>query len=452
MRKYSKKQIVICLLASMIALIVIVANGCGETESTNKKDTGKNAQVAEEKKEDFKGDKKEGSKENQKDKEKEEGQKSKDQKTEKNPSNNKKPGTGTSQTPATPSTPNQPLPSTAQGILNTMTLEEKVYQMFIVLPEAITNVSPVTQSGEVTRKGIQTYPVGGIIYMSQNIKNPSQCKSMISGIQSYTRIPLFISVDEEGGRVARIGNNPDMGTTKFPGMGSITTTDGAYNVGRTIGSDIRQFGFNLDFAPVADVNSNINNQVMGDRSFGSDAHQVAVMVAAAVRGFRDSNTLCTLKHFPGHGDTSNDSHNGYTELNKTLQELEEVEFVPFREGINAGADFVMMGHLSVPKVTGNGLPATLSPTMVGILRNNLGFKGLIITDAMNMGAIVKQYTSAQAAVMAVQAGIDVILMPKNLQEAANGVIQAVRNGTISEARINDSVLRILQTKINHGII
>ncbi|MCD7738252.1 MAG: glycoside hydrolase family 3 protein, partial [Lachnospiraceae bacterium] len=171
-----------------------------------------------------------------------------------------------------------------------------------------------------------------------------------------------------------------------------------------------------------------------------------------VQGFHDGGILCMLKHFPGHGDTATDSHEGYTELDKTLEELEEVEFLPFEGGISAGADFVMVGHISVPQVTGDDLPATLSGTMIGILRNDLGFDGLIITDSMQMEAITDRYTSAEAAVMAIQAGVDMILMPENLQEAAQGVIEAVETGQISRERIEESVLRILETKIRAGII
>ena len=291
-----------------------------------------------------------------------------------------------------------------------------------------------------------------MIYFSKNIVSPDQCIKMISGIQSYSGIPLFISVDEEGGRVARIANNRLMGTTKFPGMSSIKTTNEAYNVGFTIGNDIKRLGFNLDFAPIADIFSNPFNTVIGDRAFGSDANETATLVEYAVKGFNDSNVLCTLKHFPGHGDTSTDTHYGYAETLKTLEELADFEFLPFESGINAGADFVMLGHISAPNVTGNSLPATLSKEIVLILRRQIGFEGIIITDSMSMQAITNLYTSAHAAVMAVQAGVDMILIPENLTEAANGIIDAVNDGTITEERINQSVLKILQIKLEKGII
>ncbi len=342
----------------------------------------------------------------------------------------------------------------AQAIMASMTLEEQIYQMFIVAPEQLTGVSVQTQAGSTTQAALEKYPVGGIVFFAANLQTRSQVSTMISNMQSYSEIGLFIAVDEEGGTVARIGNNSSLGTTSFPNMktiGNSGDTSKAYHVGYTIGSEIAQLGFNLDFAPVADVDSNPDNPVIGNRAFSSDASVAASMVSAAVKGFRDSGTLCTLKHFPGHGDTATDSHAGYTELDKSLDELWEVEFVPFQSGISAGADFVMVGHISVPQVTGNDVPASLSGTMIGILRDDLGFNGLVITDSMQMEAITDRYTSGEAAVKAIQAGVDIILMPADLQAAVAGVKAAVKAGTISEERIEESVLRILEAKIEAGI-
>ncbi len=344
----------------------------------------------------------------------------------------------------------------ALEILSGMTLREQVYQLFIVRPEQITGSSEkLTEAGSDFEEGLEAYPVGGIAMFAENIVDREQTEEMISDMQSYSTLWLFIAVDEEGGTVARIGNNSAMGTTSFPSMktvGNTGDTDEAYNVGYTIGTEVMELGFNLDFAPVADVDSNPSNTVIGNRAFSTDADIAAEMVAAAVEGFSDSGILCTLKHFPGHGDTSTDSHLGYTELDKSLEELWETEFVPFASGIEAGADLVMVGHISVPQVTGDDTPASLSGTMISILREDLGFSGLIITDSMQMEAITDRYTSAEAAVMAIKAGVDIILMPENLEEAANGIIEAVENGEISEERIAESVLKILETKLESGII
>ncbi len=344
----------------------------------------------------------------------------------------------------------------ALEILSGMSLREQVYQLFIVKPEQITgSSSKLTEAGRDFEAGLEEYSVGGIVMFADNIVDRDQTSGMISAMQSYSALGLFIAVDEEGGTVARIGNNSAMGTTSFPSMktiGNTGDTDEAYNVGYTIGTEIAELGLNLDFAPVADVDSNPDNTVIGNRAFSTVADVAAEMVAAAVRGFEDSGMLCTLKHFPGHGDTGTDSHLGYTELDKSLEELYETEFVPFISGIEAGADLVMVGHISVPQVTGDDTPASLSATMIGILRDELGFDGLIITDSMQMEAITDRYTSAEAAVMAIQAGVDIILMPDNLENAANGIIEAVENGEISEERIAESVLKILETKIEAGII
>lgn len=348
-----------------------------------------------------------------------------------------------------------PVEEKVDELISTLSLEEKIYQLFIVTQEQLTGTSCVTKSGATTEEAIHAYPVGGIIYFEENIVEPEQCKKMIQDIQSYSSISLFIAVDEEGGRVARLGKNTLMETTVFPSMSEIGEsgdTERAYEVGRTIGKDIARYGFNVDFAPVADVNSNPDNPVIGDRSFNSEPEIVAQMVSAAVDGFKDSGILCTLKHFPGHGDTKTDSHHGYAEVDKSIDDLKKVELIPFEAGIKAGADFVMVGHLSVPKVTGNELPATLSKDMIDILKDDLSFEGLVVSDSMAMGAITEHYSSSTAAVLALEAGIDVILMPTDLNEAVLGITEAVDNGRISEERINESVKKILKAKVNAKII
>lgn len=330
--------------------------------------------------------------------------------------------------------------------MKNMTLFEKVCQMFIIRHDSLVNVSKITVSDEKTQKALEEYPVGGVIYFAPNIQTPEQCREMIEKIQSYSAIPLFIAVDEEGGTVARIGNNEKMGTTAFDSMGNIKTAEEAYSVGFTIGTEIQELGFNLDFAPVADVNSNPSNTVIGKRAFSSDHKEAARMVASCVEGFVDSGIYCTLKHFPGHGGTSTDSHKGYTQLNKSLTELEEAELLPFASGVKAGASFVMLGHIALPQITGNSLPASLSGEIISILKNKIGFDGIVITDSLSMDAIENEYTSAQAAVYAVKAGVDILLMPEDFKQAVNAVIQAVNDGGISEERINESVYKILKAK------
>ena len=345
----------------------------------------------------------------------------------------------------------------AQIILAQMTLYEKVCQLFIVTPEQLTGFDgTVTQAGETTRAALESTPVGGIIYFAANIQTRSQCSTMLANSQSYAKYGLFLAVDEEGGTVARVGSNSAMGTTSFPSMSVIGDTGdplAAYNVGYTIGTELTELGFNLDFAPVADVNTNPENTVIGDRAFSSDAETAAEMVAACVSGFRESGMLCTLKHFPGHGDTSTDSHTGTTYSYQTLEELMSCELLPFQAGIEAGADFVMMGHITLSNVSDDGLPASLSYDIItGLLRETLGYDGIVITDAMNMAAITDNWSSGNAAVKAIQAGADMILMPYSLSGALEGVLEAVESGNLTEERIDESVLRILTVKLESGIL
>ncbi len=341
-----------------------------------------------------------------------------------------------------------PIISEAEKLLLNMTLEEKIAQLFIVTPEQLTNEKNVTAfSGESL-----SYAVGGVVLFSANIQTPEQCRSLISAFQTASKIPLFIAVDEEGGKVARVAKNPAMNHTVFPNANKITTPELAYNLGNTIGTELKALGFNLDFAPVADVNSNPNNPVIGVRSFGTEPLFVAGQVASAVNGFKNSGILCTLKHFPGHGDTDADSHKTLPIINKSLTELKDTEFIPFAAGIKAGAELVMLGHIAVPNITGDNTPASLSPEVVSLLKNELGFGGIIITDSMKMKAVTNEYSSGLAAVLAIKAGNDIVLMPEKLDEAVLAVTEAVKNGEITEERINQSVLKILKLKYENGII
>lgn len=342
-------------------------------------------------------------------------------------------------------------------LLNEMTLEEKIGQLFFITPEKLTGIGVAIQAGDTTKQMLEQYPVGGLIYFSQNIETPDQITSMIENSQSYSRIPLFIGIDEEGGTlVARIANNPNFNVEKFPNMKEIGATgdpNQAFYVGSTIGSYLHSYGFNMDFAPDADLLTNPNNSVIGERSFGSDPTLVGTMTAQAVKGFQQENVSAVIKHFPGHGDTKEDSHTGAAIVNKTLDELRMAEFIPFQSGIEAGVDGVMVGHLQVPQVTGTNTPATLSPIIVtDILRNELGFQGLVITDSLSMGAITQYYSSDEAAVLSLQAGADILLMPEDFPLAYQGVLNAVSSGALSEERIDESVKRILTVKYNRGII
>lgn len=342
-----------------------------------------------------------------------------------------------------------------QSALDELTTEEKVLQMFIITPEALTGYETVTAAGSATQEKIQSCPVGGLIYMGQNIVDKKQVTGMLAATKDYYEeagLPApFLAVDEEGGRVARVANNSSFSVTKYEDMAQIGSTGDpteARLVGETIGGYLSELGFNLDFAPVADVITNPENTVIGDRSFGTDPDLVAQMAVAEAKGLESRNVLPTLKHFPGHGSTAADTHEGYAYTDRTLEELMGSELQPFIAGIEADVPFIMAAHISVPSITGSDIPCSLSEYMLtDVLRGQLGYEGIIITDAMNMGAISNDYSSADAAVTAVQAGADIILMPADFQAAYRGVLSAVQSGEISEERIDESVTRILRVKL-----
>ena len=347
--------------------------------------------------------------------------------------------------------PPEPILSKAEQLLSEMTLQEKVYQMFVVFPSAITDTTDQTTAGEATRLALQTYPVGGFIYDKNNLVSQEQIRTMLTNTQSYSKIPLILTCDEEGGRVNRLMGT--IGTTwvgamlKYQNQGTSKATENA----QTIAEDLLSCGFNLNLAPVADVWSNPANTVIGDRAYSNDFQQAAELVAAAVEGFHNGGTACTLKHFPGHGDTSTDSHYGAVYVNKTLETIRQEELLPFQTGIAAGADAVMMGHLIVQDVDEE--PALFSYKLVTeLLREELGFDGVVMTDSLQMQAMTDYYDSGEIAVKAVKAGVDVLLCPYDLETAADALLQAVEQGELSEERLDESVLRILTLKETRGIL
>lgn len=337
--------------------------------------------------------------------------------------------------------------------LASMTLDEKIWQLFITTPEGLTGVSAVTQAGDTTKAALAAKPVGGICYFAANLVDREQTTAMLQNTQSYAKTGLFLGVDEEGGRVSRAGSNEAMGVTHFEAAadyGARADMAEVYQVGSTLAQELGALGFNLDFAPVADVVTNPNNTEIGDRSYSSDPQVAAAMVSAMVDGLQRGGMVSCLKHFPGHGSTEADSHEGKSVSNRTVEELQSCEWIPFQAGIDKGAAMVMLSHLTNENLS--PLPSDLSPEVVSYLREELGFGGIIITDSHQMGAITNDYTSGEAAVLALQAGVDMVLMPMDLQAAFDGVKAAVADGTLSEGRINESVTRILAVKYSFGII
>ena len=352
-------------------------------------------------------------------------------------------------TPATPT--EEPFPSRAQEILAGMTLHEKVCQLFIVYPEAIAGGSAMTEAGPAVEQALADWPVGGFLLDKKNMLDRQQVADMLTGVQAMSKIPLILTCDEEGGRVNRLMST--VGTTWIGPMLDYRD-DGpetAFTNAETIAADLLSCGFNTDLAPVADVWSNPDNTVIGDRAYSTGFAQAAELVAAAVEGFHAGGAACTLKHFPGHGNTSADSHYGAVYVERTLDELRENELLPFQAGIDAGADAVMIGHLIVSDIDSE--PAPFSYAIVTeLLREEMGFAGVVMTDGLQMKAMTDHYSSGEIARKAVRAGVDILLCPPDLEEAVTALENAVESGEITEARIDESVLRILELKLRQGIL
>ena len=348
-----------------------------------------------------------------------------------------------------------------QQKLESMTLEQKVAQLFVVTPEQLTGVSQAVVAGSATQRALDDIPVGGLCYFAQNITGDQQLRDLLANTcdiasQSGAGIAPFLTVDEEGGMVARIANSGYFDVESFSNMAEVGATGDdtkAAYVGTTTGTYLHEIGFNVDFAPVADVFTNPRNEVIGPRAFSSDPGVVAQMVSAEVAAMLETGTMPCIKHFPGHGDTAGDSHTGAVVSKRTADEIRACEYKPFQAGIEAGCPFVMVGHIETPGLAADGLPASLSKTMItDELRGRLGFEGVVISDSFVMGAITQRYAPGDVAVRFIQAGGDMILMPENLQEAYRGVLAAVDGGAIEESRIDESVERILEVKKRAGIL
>ena len=341
----------------------------------------------------------------------------------------------------------------AKAYAENMTLEEKIWQLFFVTPESLTGVNQATLAGETTKKSLEARPVGGIVYFAKNLEDKEQVQKLLSGTQSFSKTPLFLGVDEEGGLVSRVGGNEAIGTTLHPAAAEIGKTADmktAYDTGAAMAAELRELGFNMNFAPVADIITEPENTEIGSRAYSSDPETAAAMVSATVRGLQQNGMVSCLKHFPGHGSTKADSHEGTSVSVRTVDELQENEWVPFRAGIEQGAAFVMLSHLTNENLSEN--PASLSVEVGAYLRQELKFEGIVITDSLQMGAIVDHYQSGEAAVMALWAGADMLLMPNDLQKAYDAVHTAVEAGALTEERITESVERIIATKYRFGMI
>ena len=363
-----------------------------------------------------------------------------------------------------------------KDIIDKMTLEQKVAQLFVVSPETLTGVDSVQYAGDMTYQALQDYPVGGIVFAKDNIDSSSQFGTMTDNLQSYSEdisgLPLFLAAAEEGGSASVLGNNDNLdeyyensysdddsdyssssansvhsGATSMSEIGRKDDSNNAYEAGKSIGSLMSAYGLNLDLAPVADVLSG-NSTGIGDRTFGTDAQTVSDMALEVIRGIQEEDVNAAMKYFPGYGAASSNM-SGFPVINSSLDELKKKEFLPYSNAIAQGLDFIMVGHISVPNVTGDDTPASLSEKMISeVLRKDLGFKGIVMTDYLNDKTIVKNYSAADAAVKAIQAGADLLLEPDDLEAAYEGVLKAVKKGDITEDRLDESIYRILRVKLS----
>ncbi|GAB2953585.1 glycoside hydrolase family 3 protein [Streptomyces pseudoechinosporeus] len=355
-----------------------------------------------------------------------------------------------------------------RALISRMTLEEKVGQLFVmrVYGHSATAPDQADIDANLEEIGVRTaaeliakYHVGGIIYFAwaHNTRDPHQIADLSNGIQKASLelprgLPVLISTDQEHGIVARVGKP----ATLLPGamaLGAGSSRSGARRAGQIGGAELRAMGIRQDYAPVADVNVNPANPVIGVRSFGADPQAVAALVAAQVKGYQSSRVAATAKHFPGHGDTETDSHYGFPVIEHTEAQWAELDAPPFRAAIAAGIDSIMTAHIMVPALDPSGDPATLSrPILTGILRERLGYDGVVVTDSLGMEGVRTKYGDDRVPVLALKAGVDQLLNPPKPALAWNAVLTAVRGGELTEARLDESILRILRLKAKLGLL
>ncbi|MCY3546352.1 MAG: hypothetical protein OXH49_05685 [Gemmatimonadetes bacterium] len=346
----------------------------------------------------------------------------------------------------------------AARTLETLTLEEKVGQM--MMPFIFGDFAPRGSSAATrARAMVEDHKVGGVIV---SVGSPTEVAAKLNWLQSLSSVPLLIGSDLEAGAGFRFDgiihvptNIPLGGATRFPALMAVGATGDpgfAYEMGRVTAREALAIGVHVPFAPVLDVNNNPENPVINVRSFGEDPERVATLGAAFVRGIQEQGAIATAKHFPGHGDTGVDSHIALPVIQVGRERMDAVELKPFRRAIGSDLGAIMTAHITVPELTGDRMPATLAPAvMTDLLRGEMGFDGLIITDAMDMAAVDRAFGRGEATVRAIEAGADVILMPPDLGAARSGLMAAVRSGRVSEERIDRSVLRILNAKARVGL-
>ena len=335
-----------------------------------------------------------------------------------------------------------PLDEIVMARIAEMPLEDKVAALFIVTPEQLTGVDAVTRAGETTKEALTKYKVGGLVYTESNITGADQLKDLLKNTALIDQT-LFLAVNEEGGGNSVVASK--LSVTEVPDMASVSGVDGAHEAGSNTGAYLAEYGFNLNLAPVADVKIS-EDSVLGNRSFGSDAGQTGEMAAAYVQGLMEMGVSACVKTFPGLGAVTKSTADGMADTQRSQSEMESAEFLAYQAAIGAGSEFVMVGTMSAPGLTNDNTPCCLSQTVIGLLRNNLGYDGIVITGALNEAAVKDYNTSAEAAEKALRAGADMLYMPENFVEAYEGLLQAANADEALQARIDEALLRIYRVK------
>ncbi len=339
----------------------------------------------------------------------------------------------------------------AWTMVEAMSLDEKIYQLFIVSPETLSGGEAVTEVNDAVREGFARYPVGGVALSGFNIKEHDQVVKLTEGLQSASSIPLFTAMFAEGGG-AGLASIENMGITAQPAKRELTDGQQAYDTAKLLGEELTALGLNLEFAPVADTAEEAEGET-DERFYSADPTVVGTMAENTVRGLRDGGVATVLSHFPGQGGAERDEKDGKIRSERTYEELQEKELIPFVGSIGAGVDLVMVSHMINQSITKTDMECTMSTNvMTNILRNTMGFPNVIITDTLNSHGITGYYSAGAAALTAFEAGADMLLLPENVEEAAAAIKGAVSSGRISEMRINESVSRILKVKLERGII
>lgn len=335
-----------------------------------------------------------------------------------------------------------PLDEIVTARIEEMPLADKVAALFMVTPEQLTGVDAVTRAGETTKEALTKYKVGGLVYTESNITGADQLKELLNNTALIDQT-LFLAVNEEGGENSVVASK--LSVTQVPAMASVSGVDGAHQAGSDTGAYLAEYGFNLNLAPVADVKTS-EDSILGDRSFGSDAGQAGEMAAAYVQGLTEMGVSACVKTFPGLGGVTKSTAEGMADTQRTQSDMESAEFLAYQAAIGAGSEFVMVGTMSAPGLTGDNTPCCLSQTVIGLLRDNLGYDGIVITGALNEAAVKDYNTSAEAAEKALRAGADMIYMPENFVEAYEGLLQAAEADEALQGRIDEALLRIYRVK------